>query len=181
MTSLHSISSYRYASQAHTSYITSLARYGLLDNSLFQEYLTKIYYISLYVIIFTSLHYHHQHRTPRHAAAAGEGHGDGIHDTFALPSHLIKSVEEEEERQRQNTEVKGGKEISSFSYSSCLYEEDIIRLWESYHGVTSYMETMMRTGDNKELFLRLNFNELWNKEGSRPSLGGGGGVAREER
>lgn len=174
MTSLYSLSSYRDASQLHTSYITSLLRYGLLDNLLFQEYLTKIYYISLYVIIFTSLHYYHRttHSTTSTSSntnttsTSTTRHNEEVYDTFALPITLLKYIHEESKKSTSTTSSSGS---TSSGTSSCLYEEDIIRLWESYNGIMSYMETMMKSGDNKELFMRLNFNQAWSREGSSSS------------
>jgi hypothetical protein len=149
LTSLSSTTSYRYASQAHSSFISSLSRYGLLDNSLFQEYLAKIFFISLYAIIFTSLHYH----TPPSSTASirGTGFQEESHDNaFALPANLLKKLDQED--------LSAEKEHLSY-----LREDDVQRLWESYHSVVAYLETMMRTGDTKDLFMRLDYNEAWSR------------------
>jgi hypothetical protein len=156
LTSLSSTTSYRFASQSHSSYISSLSRYGLLDNSLFQEYLTKIFFISLYAIIFTSLHYHTP-SSPLAATAAATamatGYREESHDNaFALPANLLKKLDHEE-----NLSV----DEDQYHHISYLREDDIQRLWESYHSVLAYLETMMRTGDTKDLFMRLHYNEAW--------------------
>jgi hypothetical protein len=150
MNSLHSVTSYRFASQAHIAYISSLSRYGLLDNTLFQEYLSKIHFISLYAIIFTSLHY----RQPQSSLAltredsASDRDQSEAKDTLTLPRELLRRLEEE-------TAAATG------PVACVISEEDVNRLWESFNGAIAYMETMMRSGDNKELFMRLHFNDGW--------------------
>jgi hypothetical protein len=170
MNSLHSVTSYRYASQAHLTYISSLSRYGLLDNALFQEYLSKIHFISLYAIIFTSLHYHRPSgerggREGGRGSALREREHEETRDTLTLPSELLRRLEEE----------MGGSATGSRSGTeSCVISEaDVSRLWESFNGAIAYMETMMRSGDNKELFMRLHFNDCWETDTNTMSAMGG--------
>jgi hypothetical protein len=91
----------------------------MIDNSVHQDILQKIFSLSIYCIILTSLHYE------------------------------TKEQIEENENER-------------------LTGDDIDRLVHSYNGQVLYMYTVMRSGDNKELFLRLNYNnyltELSEKE-----------------